>query len=181
MNDYSYPSFNAHLREHFGCRVQRIGVDGGFTCPNIDGTKSRGGCMFCDASGSLAPYGDSQLSVAEQIQKGTEYYLIMHAEKPSGYFCIHTTEDAVFLSKLYVLVQNRGQGLGKMAMNFIENKTVNLGYKKISLTVNKYNDSSIKAYKKMGFKMIKPWVQDIGNNYIMDDYYLEKDLKTKNG
>ena len=120
-------------------------------------------------------------AIAEQIQKGTEYYLIMHAEKPSGYFCIHTTEDAVFLSKLYVLVQNRGQGLGKMAMNFIENKTVNLGYKKISLTVNKYNESSIKAYKKMGFKMIKPWVQDIGNNYIMDDYYLEKDLKTKNG
>jgi GNAT superfamily N-acetyltransferase len=118
-------------------------------------------------------------AITEQIQQGTEYYLIMHAEKPSGYFCIQPTEDAVFLSKLYVLFQNRGQGLGKMAMSFIENKTLGLGFTKISLTVNKYNYNSIKAYQKMGFKKIKSSVQDIGNNYIMDDYYLEKNISTK--
>ena len=118
----------------------------------------------------------SVIAIKEQIQQGTEYYLIMHTEKPSGYFCISTNEDSIFLSKLYVLSQNRGQGLGKIAMNFIENRTVHLGYHKISLTVNKYNLNSIETYKKLGFKIIKTWVQDIGNNYIMDDYYLEKHL-----
>ncbi len=74
MSDLPYSSFNEHLRERFGCRVQRIAVDGGFTCPNIDGTKGRGGCMFCDASGSLAGYGKPGLSVREQIQRGVQYY-----------------------------------------------------------------------------------------------------------
>ena len=123
----------------------------------------------------------SERAITEQIQQGTEYYLLLQPEKPLGYFCISKKEDSIFLSKLYVLSESRGQGLGKMALTFIKNRKVDLGYHKISLTVNKYNHNSIKAYKKMGFKMIKSLVQDIGNNYIMDDYYLEKDLKTNNG
>jgi ribosomal protein S18 acetylase RimI-like enzyme len=117
-------------------------------------------------------------AITEQIKKGNDYYLLFRNDKPSGYFCIYNTPDAVFISKLYILSQNRGQGLGKSVMNFIENKAVELGHFKISLTVNKYNYNSIEAYKKMGFHIIKSWVQDIGNNYIMDDYYLEKKITT---
>ena len=123
----------------------------------------------------------SASAIADQIKEGTKYYLIMHHKKPSGYFCISRKEDSVFLSKLYVLSQFRGQGLGKTAMTFIENKTVHLGYSKISLTVNKYNTNAIKAYEKLGFKNVKPEVQDIGNNFIMDDYLLEKHLITNEG
>jgi len=45
-----------HYREKYGCRVYRLALDGGFTCPNRDGTCGRGGCRFCgpDGSGSFA-------------------------------------------------------------------------------------------------------------------------------
>ncbi len=43
-----YRSFASYLRETFGCRVQKIGLDAGFTCPNRDGTCGVGGCSYCD-------------------------------------------------------------------------------------------------------------------------------------
>jgi radical SAM protein (TIGR01212 family) len=43
-----YFAHNFYLRERFGGRVQKVSLDGGFTCPNVDGTVARGGCVFCD-------------------------------------------------------------------------------------------------------------------------------------
>jgi hypothetical protein len=43
-----YHAYNFHLRQRFGCRVQKVSLDGGFTCPNVDGTVATGGCAFCD-------------------------------------------------------------------------------------------------------------------------------------
>lgn len=40
-----------HYREKFGCKVYKLSLDGGFTCPNRDGTLGVGGCIFCSASG----------------------------------------------------------------------------------------------------------------------------------
>ena len=47
-----YYSFNNFLRERFGERVQKITLDAGMTCPNRDGTKGTGGCIYCDPRGS---------------------------------------------------------------------------------------------------------------------------------
>jgi radical SAM protein (TIGR01212 family) len=43
-----YYSYNHFLRQRFGCRVQKVSLDAGFTCPNVDGTVAKGGCTFCD-------------------------------------------------------------------------------------------------------------------------------------
>src|SRR5438128_8612476 len=43
-----YYAYNFFLRRKFGGRVQKVSVDAGFTCPNVDGTVARGGCTFCD-------------------------------------------------------------------------------------------------------------------------------------
>jgi radical SAM protein (TIGR01212 family) len=43
-----YYSYNFFLRQKFGARVQKVSVDAGFTCPNVDGTVATGGCVFCD-------------------------------------------------------------------------------------------------------------------------------------
>ena len=43
-----FNAFGAHLRRRFGGRIQRVSVDAGFTCPNVDGAVARGGCNFCD-------------------------------------------------------------------------------------------------------------------------------------
>jgi len=43
-----YYSYNHFLRRRFGTRVQKVSLDAGFTCPNVDGTVAKGGCTFCD-------------------------------------------------------------------------------------------------------------------------------------
>jgi len=47
-----YRSWNAHLRQHFGEKVFKVALDGGFTCPNRDGTVAARGCTFCSQRGS---------------------------------------------------------------------------------------------------------------------------------
>lgn len=47
-----YNSLNKYLRETFGCKVYKVSVDGGFSCPNRDGTIGVGGCIFCSDNGS---------------------------------------------------------------------------------------------------------------------------------
>jgi radical SAM protein (TIGR01212 family) len=43
-----YQAYNFVLRQRFGVRVQKVSLDAGFTCPNVDGTVAKGGCTFCD-------------------------------------------------------------------------------------------------------------------------------------
>ena len=52
-----YRSFSDHCRERFGCKVYKLSIDGGFTCPNRDGSLGTGGCIFCDGSGAFAAGG----------------------------------------------------------------------------------------------------------------------------
>ncbi|WP_227396566.1 TIGR01212 family radical SAM protein [Jeotgalibacillus aurantiacus] len=47
-----YHTWNYHLRNHFGHKVFKVALDGGFDCPNRDGTVAHGGCTFCSAAGS---------------------------------------------------------------------------------------------------------------------------------
>lgn len=95
MTSLPYQSFNNYLRRKFGCRVHRVALDGGFTCPNIDGTRGRGGCRFCDVSGSLAAYGDRSLLVAEQLWRGISLLeRRAKAEKFIAYFQSYTATHA---------------------------------------------------------------------------------------
>src|SRR5690349_24269805 len=43
-----YHAYNYFLRQRFGQRIHKVSVDAGFTCPNVDGTVTTGGCTFCD-------------------------------------------------------------------------------------------------------------------------------------
>ena len=58
-----------HYREKFGCKVYKLSLDGGFTCPNRDGTLDTRGCIFCSASGGaeFAEHGCN--SIAIQLEK----------------------------------------------------------------------------------------------------------------
>ncbi|WP_203290364.1 TIGR01212 family radical SAM protein [Metabacillus sp. cB07] len=51
-DDKRYHTWNYHLRNHFGHKVFKVALDGGFDCPNRDGTAAFGGCTFCSAAGS---------------------------------------------------------------------------------------------------------------------------------
>ena len=47
-----YRTLNQHYQEKFGCKVYKLSIDGGFSCPNRDGTAGTGGCIFCNETGS---------------------------------------------------------------------------------------------------------------------------------
>ncbi|NAS29950.1 GNAT family N-acetyltransferase [Flavobacteriaceae bacterium R38] len=120
----------------------------------------------------------SATAIEEQIQQGAAYFLLHFQDKPAGYFSYFKEKDTLFLSKLYVLSTLRGNRIGKKAISFIEDKAKELNCDSITLTVNKYNTNSIKAYEKMGFKNMGATVKDIGEGYIMDDFLMKKDLST---
>ena len=66
-----YKTLNQHNHEKFGCKVYKLSIEGGFTCPNRDGTKGVGGCIFCSAFGSgefASPKSDSILSQLEDAK-----------------------------------------------------------------------------------------------------------------
>lgn len=115
-------------------------------------------------------------AMQNQAKEGYMYYLIKHDNENVGYLSIKKNNNELFLSKIYILKDFRGKRIGKTAFNFIENKAKELGCESISLTVNKNNTNTIKAYEKSGFKNTEAIVMDIGNGFVMDDYRMVKTL-----
>ena len=72
-----YKTFNDHCKERFGCKVYKLSLDAGFTCPNRDGTVGTGGCIFCTGSGEFAEKGpisqqleNAKRRVSQKIKDG---------------------------------------------------------------------------------------------------------------
>jgi uncharacterized protein len=78
-----YYDLNRFLRQHFGCRIQKITVDAGFTCPNRDGTLGRQGCIYCNARGSGTGAFARGISIREQIEAGKTR--LAHRYKAKGF------------------------------------------------------------------------------------------------
>ncbi len=119
-------------------------------------------------------------AIAKQIAEEDYKYFLMETEKNKacGYFGFVFRREAgeIFLSKIYIQKAERGKGLAQKAIDFLAEIARDNKLRKITLTVNKGNMSSVSAYKKMGFAVVKEVVQDIGNGFVMDDYVMEKVL-----
>jgi radical SAM protein (TIGR01212 family) len=74
MEKERYYKFSEYLKERFGCRVHKVSLDAGFSCPNKDGRLGEGGCIYCD---NRAFSHNSRIStpppVEEQIKNGIEF------------------------------------------------------------------------------------------------------------
>ena len=66
-----YKTLSDHYRETFGCKVYKLAIDGGFTCPNRDGTLGHGGCIFCSGSGS-GDFAVSGTDIAAQLEQAKQ-------------------------------------------------------------------------------------------------------------
>lgn len=68
-NNKRYNTFDGYLKRKFGCKVAKVSLNAGFSCPNRDGTKGSGGCIYCSplASGDFA--GDKSKSLREQFDE----------------------------------------------------------------------------------------------------------------
>ena len=64
----TYRTLNEHYREKFGCKVYKLSIDAGFTCPNRDGTLDTRGCIFCSAYGG-GEFAEGGNCVTEQLNK----------------------------------------------------------------------------------------------------------------
>ena len=118
----------------------------------------------------------SKKSIEQQIQNGFIYFLMINNAEPIGYTGIIIKDRELFLSKLYVVSAQRNKGFGKQVVVFLEDLALEQGAKKITLTVNKNNSNTIGAYQKMGFINVESVIKDIGENFVMDDYKMEKNL-----
>lgn len=65
-----YTTLNSYLKNKFGCKVYKLAIDGGFTCPNRDGTLGTRGCIFCSRGGSGEFAESKEKSVTQQIDDG---------------------------------------------------------------------------------------------------------------
>lgn len=63
-----YKTANDYYKEKYGCKVYKLSLDGGFTCPNRDGNISHDGCIFCSALGS-GDFAERGGSIADQLQR----------------------------------------------------------------------------------------------------------------
>ena len=67
-----YHDYGEYLKKRLGAKTYKVSVDGGFTCPNIDGTVAKGGCTYCNNRSFVPKYLSRKQSIQEQVQKGVE-------------------------------------------------------------------------------------------------------------
>lgn len=104
MHSSSYRSFRQFLQDRFGQRVHRVALDAGFTCPNVDGTVTVGGCVYCDNRSFSPNRRLPRRSVRAQIEDGIEILRQRYgAQKFLAYFQAGTNTYAPVekLKRLY--------------------------------------------------------------------------------
>lgn len=69
-----YTDYAAYLARHFDGKVQKLTVNAGFTCPNRDGSKGRGGCSYCNNASFSPVIAGNQATVTEQISAGKRFF-----------------------------------------------------------------------------------------------------------
>ena len=102
--DKRYNQYSANLKNKFGVKVYKITLDAGFSCPNRDGTISKGGCIFCDDGGSFSQSHSNLLTIEEQVETGIKTLSErFKAEKFMSYFQAYsnTYKPVGELEKIY--------------------------------------------------------------------------------
>ena len=109
LNGHFY-SLNQFLKESFGEKLYKISLDGGFTCPNRDGTVGMGGCIFCSRGGS----GEFAVKISDNIsqQIETAKALVSHKTKSERFIAYfqsftNTYAPVEYLEKLYYQIVKR--------------------------------------------------------------------------
>lgn len=122
--------------------------------------------------------------IQSEIEDGVLWEMLMDDDlpagshgKPIGFLSCKIESDKVYISKIYLKAETRGNGLGKFLLNRAIDLAEQNGKKSIYLNVNKYNTDSIAFYERNGFVKIDEGVFDIGNGYVMDDFIMELILR----
>jgi hypothetical protein len=91
MNNKPYRDFAGFLSARFPFKVQKISINAGFTCPNRDGSKGRGGCTYCNNQSFSPEYGKPTKTISEQMADGIDFFSRKYPEmKYLAYFQSYT-------------------------------------------------------------------------------------------
>ncbi len=112
-----YFSFNTYLKKIFKERVHRISINAGFCCPNLDGTISHKGCIFCNNLSFVKEYdfNTNQIeNIKNQIEQSIEFFTTQKIKKFIAYFQAYsnTYSDPETLKKIYDIIKNYPQIVG---------------------------------------------------------------------
>ena len=111
-------------------------------------------------------------AMIRQVEEQAYTYLAVYDDDDlCGYIAVKPEhDDRFFLSKLYLRVDKRGQGIARLMLERVFEEARKHGKSSVYLTVNKHNDRAVAVYKKAGFVLTDSVVTDIGGGYVMDDY-----------
>ena len=129
-----YRAFYREVQKTFGERIFRVTINTGLTCPNVDGTRARGGCTFCQDVSYFGASFHEGLSVKEQLQTGMEYVRTRHqTARFFAYFQngTNTYAPVSVLRKIYdqtladshivgLMIGTRPDCLGPEVLDFLE-------------------------------------------------------------
>lgn len=101
-----YNSYVGYFKKVYGQRLQKVVVDGGFTCPNRDGSISTGGCTYCDNAAFHPGYSTPNIPIKVQIDEGIKFHRVRYrnAERFLAYFQPYSNTYAP-LERLKVLYE----------------------------------------------------------------------------
>ena len=119
-------------------------------------------------------------AVKEQMSTlNYRYYLLVCGGENAGFVGFsprYEGREEMFLSKVYLLPEFRGQGAVRAAFALVEDETRKEGLSKRRLTVNKGNTHAVQVYEHYGFRTVEKVKTDIGSGYVMDDFIMVKEL-----
>ncbi len=113
------------------------------------------------------------------INKGHDFLLLKVQDEVIGFASFehnYRNQNVTRLHKLYLLPKSQGKGLGKLLVKAVVEKAKENSSLNISLNVNKFNPA-IDFYKKVGFEIVGEEKLPIGNDFFMDDYKMELQLR----
>lgn len=118
-------------------------------------------------------------ALREQMFAGSVFRWIEHDETALGFLAYrHEPEaDRLWLSKLYVLPEYHGRGIGGCALAEVRRAAVALGVREIRLYVFKRNERAICAYRRAGYEIAGEDYADAGGGFHYDDYVMSLTLR----
>ncbi|MBF8807195.1 MAG: GNAT family N-acetyltransferase [Enterococcus lacertideformus] len=123
----------------------------------------------------LATY-QSKAQIEKEIMEGVQYFLLKKQGQTVGYTAYEIIDSKIYLSKLYLLNQVRGQGLTTAIFHWYEELAKEHGIEEIFLRVNQENALAIAVYQHQGYEIVGEMVSDIGQGFQMVDYKMKKNL-----
>jgi len=120
----------------------------------------------------------SEKALKEQMEQNHEFILVYDNNDAVGFASFSLIEPQVCkLHKIYVLSSQQGKGTGRIIIDHLINAMKDKGATALQLNVNRFNNAKL-FYEKLGFAIIREEDIDIGNGYFMNDYVMEKKLKS---